>query len=81
MLRKTVRYTDFDGNEAEEVLYFNLSMPELLEMHNSDPDGLEECIKTMIEETFKQLVYGDTVTFKVVKSTSEEPNTEGESNA
>mgnify|MGYP000915220006 FL=1 len=56
MLRKTVHYTDFNGNEAEEVLYFNLSMPELLEMDNSGPGGLKERLNTMIEETDGQAI-------------------------
>ena len=56
MLRKTVHYTDFNGDEAEEVLYFNLSMPELLEMNNSAPAGLKERVNTMIEETDGQAI-------------------------
>lgn len=56
MLRKTVSYTDFNGDEAEEVLYFNLSMPELLEMNSSAPGGLKERVKTMIEETDSQAI-------------------------
>lgn len=32
MLKQTVMYEDFDGNPASEVLYFNLSRSELMEL-------------------------------------------------
>lgn len=41
MLKKTIRYTDFDGVEREEDLYFNLSEAELLEMAIHHEMGVE----------------------------------------
>lgn len=41
MLKKTIRYTDFDGVEREEDLYFNLSKAELLEMAVLHDRGVE----------------------------------------
>lgn len=42
MLKKTVNYVDFDGNERTEDLYFNLTRTELVEMSMDLPDGFSE---------------------------------------
>lgn len=43
MLKKTIKYTDFDGNEATEDVYFNLTKAEVAEMElassHINPDG------------------------------------------
>jgi hypothetical protein len=39
MLKQKIKYTDFDGNEAEEVCYFNLSKIELMEMEVGGTGG------------------------------------------
>lgn len=39
MLKKTVTYTDFDGNKITEDLYFNISKVELMEMEVSMEEG------------------------------------------
>ena len=36
MLKKTIKYTDYDGNEREEDFYFNLSKAEITEMELSN---------------------------------------------
>lgn len=41
MLKKTIRYTDFDGTDRVEDLYFNLSEVELLEMAVLHDRGVE----------------------------------------
>ena len=33
MLKQAITYTDFDGNERTENFYFNLSLPELIELY------------------------------------------------
>lgn len=64
MLKKTVTYTDFNGDEITEDVFFNLSRAELLEMELSTPGGFgkyleriakEEDQKEMIQE-FKKLI-------------------------
>lgn len=50
MLKKTIKYTDFNGNEREEDFYFNLSQAELTEMALSENGGLDELIKKIISE-------------------------------
>lgn len=44
MLKKTITYSDFDGNERTEDLYFNLTQTELVEMSMELPDGLSESV-------------------------------------
>ena len=44
MLKKTVKYFDFDGNERTETLYFHLSQTELIEMAMDIPDGVSDVV-------------------------------------
>ena len=45
MLKKTIKYIDYDGNEREEDFYFNLSKAEITEMELSKEGGMSEYIK------------------------------------
>lgn len=38
MLKQAITYTDFDGNERTENFYFNLSLPELIELYGEYTD-------------------------------------------
>ena len=70
MLQKTIKYTDYDGNEREEDFYFNLNKAEVTEMELSKQGGLSEYIKRIVAaqdapslvELFKELIcksYGE----------------------
>lgn len=70
MLKKTIKYTDYDGNEREEDFYFNLNKAEVTEMELSKQGGLSEYIKRIVAaqdapslvELFKELIcksYGE----------------------
>ena len=50
MLKKTIKYTDFDGNEQTEDFYFNLTKAELMEMNLSASGGLEKKLQRIINE-------------------------------
>ena len=50
MIKKTITYTDYDGNERTEDFYFNLSKPELIEMQASETGGLEKKIEKISKE-------------------------------
>lgn len=50
MIKKTISYTDYDGNERKEDFYFNLSKPELIEMQTSEAGGLEKKIEKITQE-------------------------------
>lgn len=57
MLKKTIVYTDYEGNERTDDFYFNLNQPELLEMNVSEKGGLEKVIEKIIAtDDFKKLV-------------------------
>lgn len=45
MVKKKVKYVDFAGEEQEEVLYFNLTAPELLRLDVQFQGGLEAFIE------------------------------------
>lgn len=57
MLGKTVKYTDYDGNEREETFHFNLSKAELAEMELSEDGGLVKTIERITAaQSSKELV-------------------------
>lgn len=64
MLKKTIKYTDYNGVERTEDFYFNLTKAELMEMELSTTGGLAEAIQTIVQtkdtpgiiKIFKKLV-------------------------
>lgn len=48
MLKKTIKYTDFNGNEISEDFYFNLSKAELLEMETKANGSLKAKLERLI---------------------------------
>lgn len=50
MLKKTIKYVDYDGNEREEDFYFNLTKAELTEMELSINGGLKKLIEKIVSE-------------------------------
>lgn len=70
MIKKTLSYTDYDGNERTEDFYFNLNKAELMEMDFSASGGMEKMIKNIVDaqdtkriiEVFKDIIlksYGE----------------------
>lgn len=70
MLKKTMKYIDYDGNERTEDFYFNLSKAELTEMEMSHDGGLTRMMEKIVAtrdskkivEIFKDLIlraYGE----------------------
>lgn len=52
MLKKTIKYTDYFGNEREEVFCFNLSQSEIAEIQwEADGGDLEAMLNRIIRET------------------------------
>ena len=49
MIAKTVTYTDYEGNERTETLYFHLSQTELALMQSSEAGGFDKVLRKMIE--------------------------------
>ena len=48
MLKKTIKYTDYNGNERTEDFYFNLTKAEIMEMEMSTTGGLAEMIQRIV---------------------------------
>ena len=48
MLKKTIKYTDYNGEERSEDFYFNLSKAEIMEMEMSQNGGMSEYIKKIV---------------------------------
>lgn len=48
MLKKVIKYTDYNGVEREEPFYFNLSKAELVELEMSVNGGLTEFITRVV---------------------------------
>ena len=49
MLKKSITYTDYAGEEITEDFYFNLTKAELVELEMSHKDGLSDSLKKIIE--------------------------------
>ncbi len=48
MLKKTITYADYNGNERTEDFYFNLTKAEIMEMEMSTTGGLAEMITRIV---------------------------------
>lgn len=48
MIKKSITYTDYNGNERTEDYYFNLSKAEVMEMEMSTTGGLAEMIQRVV---------------------------------
>lgn len=70
MLKKTITYTDYNGNERTEDFYFNLTKAEAMEMEMSTTGGLVTYVKRITDaqdapaiiKVFKELIlkaYGE----------------------
>lgn len=70
MLKKTITYTDYNGQERTEDFYFNLNKAEITEMEMSTTGGLTEMINRIVAakdapsiiQIFKKLIlkaYGE----------------------
>ena len=54
MLKKTITYTDFNGNERTEDFYFNLLKTEALKIANDLPDGITDAIDKDLEDNAEE---------------------------
>lgn len=48
MLKKTITYTDYNGNDRTEAFYFNLSKAELMEMQLGTTGGFDTMVQNII---------------------------------
>ena len=70
MLKKLIKYTDYDGRERSENFYFYMSKAELMEMELGTVGGMQNLIQLIIDkqdipkimEAFKTIIlkaYGE----------------------
>lgn len=70
MFKKTIKYTDDDGNERKEDHYFNLTKAEMIEYDSEFPEGVIEHLTRLVNlqdkgkliKAFKDLIlrsYGE----------------------
>lgn len=70
MFKKTITYTDYNGNERKEDHYFNLTKAEMIEYDSEFPDGVIEYLTRLVNlqdkgkliKAFKDLIlrsYGE----------------------
>lgn len=50
MLKKTITYTDYEGNERTEDFYFNLTKSEIIEMEMSETGGMSKMLERIVAE-------------------------------
>lgn len=48
MLKKTIKYTDYDDVTREDTFYFNLSEAELIQMNFNADGGLEQMLEKIV---------------------------------
>ena len=66
MLKKTIKYVDFNGEDVSEDFFFHLSKAELVELEMSYQGGLAEAIKRIVDAEdgkaiiaeFKKIILG-----------------------
>ncbi len=64
MLKKTIKYVDYNDNERSEIFYFNLSKAEIMEMELSTEGGFAEMVQRIVDaqdgpaimKTFKEMI-------------------------
>lgn len=49
MVKKTIKYVDYNGETREEDFYFNLTKPELVELELGEDGGLKAYIEKIIK--------------------------------
>ena len=50
MLKKTIKFTDYNGEEREEDFYFNMTRAEIAEMEMSVPGGFSAMVERISKE-------------------------------
>lgn len=70
MLKRTITYTDFDGNQRTEDFYFNLSKAEVVEMEMGVTGGLTQMIHKIVAAQDNKIIF-DTFKALILKAYGE----------
>ena len=70
MLKRNIKYTDFDGNERSEDFYFHMSKAEVVEMEMGITGGMTQMIERIVAaQDGKQII--DTFKILILKAYGE----------
>lgn len=66
MLKKNIKYVDYDGNERAEDFYFNLNKAEVIELQLGTVGGLTKTLEKIVQEkdTSRIIEYFKTIILK-----------------
>lgn len=66
MLKKNIKYVDYDGNERTEDFYFNLNKAEVIELQLGTVGGLTKTLEKIVQEkdTSRIIEYFKTIILK-----------------
>lgn len=66
MLKKNIKYVDYDGNDRAEVFYFNLNKAEVIELQLGTVGGLTKTLEKIVQEkdTSRIIEYFKTIILK-----------------
>lgn len=67
MLKKTIKYTNFNGEEETETFYFNMTRAELIELEYSVEGGFSDTMMRMIQTDPEGKVNGKTIMAEMKK--------------
>lgn len=59
MIKKTIKYVDFNDEEVEEDFYFHLSKAELVELEMSHEGGLSEALQRIIKSNDQKQIMAE----------------------
>ena len=57
MLKKTIKYVDYNGENQTDECYFNLSKAELMEIQVSEKGGFANYLQSLMEEKDQKKIY------------------------
>lgn len=57
MIKKSIPYTDYDGNQRTDECYFNLNKAELAEMEVSESGGFDKFLEKVVESQDTKKIY------------------------
>lgn len=49
MLKREIKFEDFDGNQVTEIHYFNISKPEIIKLEAKYPSGFGNFLQKLLE--------------------------------
>lgn len=57
MFKDVIEYEDYNGDKQSEVVYFNLSKPEIIKMEMTTSGGYGAYLQTIAKSDNKELIY------------------------